>query len=227
MQPLDCGIFSPLKSQWKNVCHDYFQKNPGKIITKFNFNELFSQAWLKSLVPANLIAGFKTCGIYPLHRKALRAVPTSNSGGNEEKVVDKPAGTSKGGSENPSDHTKNNQSTTTESSAQSKEFYDKEEDALSTELEALYNQRYEEKYNLTIDPGYNQWLKNKHPELLIDEPFHSAAGCAEPVQIDAVVDTSSDYFNPTFATCSNFLEYTDQFYRNFQMSCHYKCGVHN
>ena len=66
-------------------------------------------------------------------------MPISNSGGNEEKVVDKPAGTSKGRSENPSDHTKNNQSTTTESGVQSKEFYDKGEDVLSPELEALYN----------------------------------------------------------------------------------------
>ena len=41
-QLLDCGVFSPLKAQWKMVCHDYFQKNPGKIVTKFNFNELFS-----------------------------------------------------------------------------------------------------------------------------------------------------------------------------------------
>ena len=189
------------------MCHDYFQKNPGKIITKFNFNELFSQAWLKSLVPANLIAGFKTCGIYPLNRKALRAVPTCNSGGSEEEVVDKPAGTSNKRSENPSDHINNNQSTTTESSAQSKEIYDKGENVLSPELEALYNRRYEEGYNLTIDPGYNQWLKNNHPELLTDESSHSAAGCTEPVQIDAVVDTNSDYFDPTFATSSDFLEY--------------------
>ena len=73
-QPLDCGVFKPLKSKWTDVCHRYFQKNPGKIITKFNFNMLFSQAWLKSLIPSNIIAGFKTCGVYPYNNAAI-AVP--------------------------------------------------------------------------------------------------------------------------------------------------------
>ena len=46
-----------------------------KAINKFNFNKLFLLAWLKSLIPANLIAGFKTCGIYPFDRNAVKAVP--------------------------------------------------------------------------------------------------------------------------------------------------------
>ena len=36
-QPLDCIVFSPLKTQWRAVCHDFFQANPGQVITKFNF----------------------------------------------------------------------------------------------------------------------------------------------------------------------------------------------
>lgn len=43
-QPLDCGVFGPLKSHWSNVCHSYLQKNPGKVITRFQFSALFSQA---------------------------------------------------------------------------------------------------------------------------------------------------------------------------------------
>ena len=31
-QPLDCGVFGPLKSQWTKVCHTWYQKNPGKVI---------------------------------------------------------------------------------------------------------------------------------------------------------------------------------------------------
>ena len=27
-QPLDCGVFAPLKAHWSLVCHDYMQKNP-------------------------------------------------------------------------------------------------------------------------------------------------------------------------------------------------------
>ena len=59
-QPLDCGVFAPLKSHWSTVCHDFIQKNPGKVI---NFNRLFSQAWLLAITPSNILAGFKTCGV--------------------------------------------------------------------------------------------------------------------------------------------------------------------
>ena len=74
-QPLDCGVFAPLKAHWTTVCHDIFQKNPGKVVTKFNFNFLFSKAWFQALTPANLIAGFKTCGVYPLNRSAISVLP--------------------------------------------------------------------------------------------------------------------------------------------------------
>ena len=60
-QPLDCAVFSPLKAQWQKVVHDFIQSNPGEVVTKFNFNTLFAKAWIASLTPANLIAGFRTC----------------------------------------------------------------------------------------------------------------------------------------------------------------------
>ena len=43
-QLLDCTVFAPLKSQWRTVCHEFLQRNPGRVITKFNFNSLFSKA---------------------------------------------------------------------------------------------------------------------------------------------------------------------------------------
>ena len=70
-QPLDCGVFSPLKMQWRTVCHQFLQSNPGKVITKFNFNSLFSKAWLSAVTPANVMAGFKTCGVYPFNSSAI------------------------------------------------------------------------------------------------------------------------------------------------------------
>ncbi len=77
-QPLDCGVFKPLKSKWTAVCHTYFQKHPGKVIARFNFNMLFSQAWLKSLIPSNIIAGFKTSGIFPYNPSAI-SIPTDDT----------------------------------------------------------------------------------------------------------------------------------------------------
>ena len=73
--PLDVGVFSSLKSQWTQVSHDYFHNNPGRVITNCNLNLLFSQPWLKSLVPANIIAGFKKSGVYPYDSNAI-AIPS-------------------------------------------------------------------------------------------------------------------------------------------------------
>ena len=49
----------------------YVQSHPGRIITKYHFNEVFAKSWLKSMVPANIISGFKTCGICPFNSKAV------------------------------------------------------------------------------------------------------------------------------------------------------------
>lgn len=57
-QPLDCTVFRPLKHHWTNACHEYQQRNPGMMITKFNFSRVFSEAWLKALTPGNIMTGF-------------------------------------------------------------------------------------------------------------------------------------------------------------------------
>ena len=49
----------------------YVQSHPGRVITKYHFNEIFAKAWLKSMVPANIISGFKTGGINPFNPKEV------------------------------------------------------------------------------------------------------------------------------------------------------------
>ena len=70
-QPLDCGVFSTLKSHSRTFCYQFIQSNPCKTATKFNFNELFAEAWLQAVRPANIIAGLKACGVYPFDRSAI------------------------------------------------------------------------------------------------------------------------------------------------------------
>ena len=70
-QPLDVGIFAPLKVQWGRICHNFYQKNPGKIINKFNFNTLFSEAWYGAVTPVNIIAGFRKAGVCPFNPDAV------------------------------------------------------------------------------------------------------------------------------------------------------------
>ena len=31
-QPLDKGVFGPLKMQWRKACHSYMTRNPGKVV---------------------------------------------------------------------------------------------------------------------------------------------------------------------------------------------------
>ena len=71
MQPLDTAVYAPLKTHWQYVCHHYLQSHPGKVITKYHFNQLFSEAWLKTMTPANIVSGFRSCGVYPFNPKAV------------------------------------------------------------------------------------------------------------------------------------------------------------
>ncbi len=73
-QPLDTSFFRSLKSHWQDFCHRFYQTNPGKVITKLNFNLVFKPAWESAATPANLVNGFKKCGIYPFDPSAISIV---------------------------------------------------------------------------------------------------------------------------------------------------------
>ena len=67
-QPLDRGCFSPLKSAWRKYCHDFRAKNPGRVFTRYEFNQIFSKAWFKAMTGSNIIARFKATGVCPFNR---------------------------------------------------------------------------------------------------------------------------------------------------------------
>ena len=71
LQPLDRSCFGPLKVAWREACHHFVSTNPGKMVTRFHFSRLFSEAWLHSMTVANITAGFRTTGIYPLNRAVV------------------------------------------------------------------------------------------------------------------------------------------------------------
>ena len=57
-QPLDKGCFGPLKKEWQNVCHRFMSENPGKVVSRYSFSDLFRQAWFKSMTMNNILAAF-------------------------------------------------------------------------------------------------------------------------------------------------------------------------
>ena len=144
-QPLDCSLFGPLKVHWRQECHQFHQKFPCATITKFNFNGLFKEAWLKAISPENVIGGFRKAGIYPFDPKRVSALNGVNKSGD---------GTCS---------RENSASSGDESSSESSDHDDDKGDSNSNE--ALYQKRYEEGYDL-FDPEYVSWLEQHHPEAV-------------------------------------------------------------
>ena len=70
-QPLDKGCFGPLKMKWEEVCHKYTTSNSGKVVNRFVFCKLLNEAWTQSMSSSNIMAAFKTTGVYPPDRTAI------------------------------------------------------------------------------------------------------------------------------------------------------------
>ena len=70
-QPLDKGIFGPLKTCWNEECQRYMSKNPGKVVTQYEFMTVFSKAWYQAMIIPNIISAFRTTGVYPFNHNAI------------------------------------------------------------------------------------------------------------------------------------------------------------
>ena len=122
------------------------------LITKFNFNSLFSKAWLQSVTPANIIAGFKSCGVYPFNSAAIK-IPSVQSGNSNAAKESEPFCSN--GEVSPAAEIS---STRTDVSMVATSSF------IAEQLQ-LYKKRFNEGYNLFIDPDYVRWLGMYHPEF--------------------------------------------------------------
>ena len=52
--------------------HKFMIANPGKVVTRYNFSELFHEAWMKSMTVKNILSAFKIAGIQPFDRNAVK-----------------------------------------------------------------------------------------------------------------------------------------------------------
>ncbi|XP_052219882.1 uncharacterized protein LOC127837083 isoform X2 [Dreissena polymorpha] len=71
MQPLDKGVFGPLKSRWHMVSRKYMRENPGKCIGKEVFAQKLTEAYLQFYKPITVINSFKSSGIYPVDSSVI------------------------------------------------------------------------------------------------------------------------------------------------------------
>src|SRR5258708_38125140 len=69
LQPLDVGLFSPLKQAWARAITS--EEYDGRKVTKANFLEIYGNAHLKSFTSANILYSFCKTVICPLDQTVI------------------------------------------------------------------------------------------------------------------------------------------------------------
>jgi hypothetical protein len=64
-QPLDVGVFGPMKCAYRKNVTAWQLQHPDQIPTKHSFPAIFKKAWKDSAIPSNAAKGFKHAGIFP------------------------------------------------------------------------------------------------------------------------------------------------------------------
>lgn len=65
LQPLDVGVYGPLKQGWKKILGHYKMKTKAANIGKEEFPKLVAELWDTTFKPEHLIGGFRESGLYP------------------------------------------------------------------------------------------------------------------------------------------------------------------
>ncbi|XP_041458835.1 uncharacterized protein LOC121410667 [Lytechinus variegatus] len=73
LQPLDVGVFSPLKSYYNVICSRYLREHPGKVITRDLLTKLIGESYLRTVNKSNLQAGFPATEIHPFRPDKINA----------------------------------------------------------------------------------------------------------------------------------------------------------
>ena len=71
LQPLDVGVFGPLKTAYRNASVEWQFANPNAIPTKHHFPGIFKNAWAEAASEGNAMKGFKHSGIFPFQPQVL------------------------------------------------------------------------------------------------------------------------------------------------------------
>ena len=71
LQPLDVGVFGPVKSTWRRVLKLYKIRTRASNVTKEIFPSLIKQLWEKPISPDHLKNGFKSTGLFPFNSTVI------------------------------------------------------------------------------------------------------------------------------------------------------------
>ena len=147
-QPLDKGVFGPLKTYWHQECQEYMAKNPGKVVTQFDFMAVFSKAWYRAMTMPNIMAAFRTTGIHPFNRRSIAIDEVTPSQSLAEKT---------GLAFIPFYTPMRKSKSALKSDASTKD--DVQDLEFTEEEQARFIRRLQEGYDITSDARYNLWLK--------------------------------------------------------------------
>lgn len=79
LQPLDVGVYGPLKKVWSKVLKDYKLSTMAAKVDRLVFPSLVSKMWDQVLLPEQLIGGFRATGLHPFSRDAIAPVKLARS----------------------------------------------------------------------------------------------------------------------------------------------------
>ena len=79
LQPLDVGVYGPLKKIWKSILKEYKISSRATNITKQDFPSLLKSLWDRGFQECHLKAGFRECGLYPVNPHAVPGYKTAPS----------------------------------------------------------------------------------------------------------------------------------------------------
>ena len=74
LQPLDVGVFGPVKNAWRIVLKEHQIATCASTVTKQEFPYLLAKLWDRSFLPQHFTSGFRRTGLCPLSQDAI---PTS------------------------------------------------------------------------------------------------------------------------------------------------------
>jgi hypothetical protein len=79
LQPLDVGVFSPMKHYWNKNLTTKLWSTAGQKLTKQQFWEVLAESLSQGLTVKNIQAGFRETGLYPICRVKITPEKLSTS----------------------------------------------------------------------------------------------------------------------------------------------------
>jgi len=76
-QPLDVGVFGPLKAVYNRECRAYMHAYPGIVLTSRDIARLTARPFTKAFCAENITTAFRKSGIYPFNTSEASDVQTA------------------------------------------------------------------------------------------------------------------------------------------------------